>query len=87
MTPGSKPRSTTPNMPAGPGASVPKVGLGSYPPYSLAGGRGPEHLSPYNSVAPSPYARPPLLGYDGHPHSRTPNIATNGLGGISGGKP
>ncbi|KAF5277410.1 hypothetical protein FQA39_LY06223 [Lamprigera yunnana] len=87
LTPSSKPRSTTPNMSANSGGGTPKVGLGSYPPYALGSSRGSEHLSPYNSVAPSPYARPPLLGYDSHPHSRTPNIATNGLSGISGGKP
>ncbi|KAK4883057.1 hypothetical protein RN001_006376 [Aquatica leii] len=87
LTPGSKPRSTTPNMSANASGGASKVGLGPYPPYALGGSRGPEHLSPYNNVASSPYARPPLLGYDGHAHSRTPNIATNGLGGISGGKP
>ncbi|KAF5301535.1 hypothetical protein FQR65_LT08840 [Abscondita terminalis] len=87
LTPGSKPRSTTPNMSANASGGTPKVGLGPYPPYALGSSRGPEHLSPYNNVASSPYSRPPLLGYDGHPHSRTPNIATNGLGGISGGKP
>ncbi|XP_008190397.1 protein groucho isoform X3 [Tribolium castaneum] len=84
LTPGSKPRSTTPNLGATPGASGPKVALGQYPPYSLAAPR--EHLSPYNNVAPS-YGRPPLMGYDGHPHARTPGIATNGLSSIPGGKP
>ncbi|XP_044259363.1 protein groucho-like isoform X1 [Tribolium madens] len=84
LTPGSKPRSTTPNLGAAPGASGPKVGLGPYPPYNLAAPR--EHLSPYNNVASS-YGRPPLLGYDGHPHTRTPGIATNGLSSIPGGKP
>lgn len=87
LTPGSKPRSTTPNLNAGPAVSGPKSGLGQYPPYSLSGARGPEHLSPYNNVAASPYGRPPLLGYDSHPHVRTPNITTNGLGSIPGGKP
>ncbi|XP_063930585.1 protein groucho isoform X1 [Zophobas morio] len=87
LTPGSKPRSTTPNLGSTPGASGPKVGLGQYPPYSLAAARGSEHLSPYNNVAPSPYGRPPLMGYDSHPHARTPGIATNGLSSIPGGKP
>ncbi|KAJ3628219.1 hypothetical protein MTP99_015539 [Tenebrio molitor] len=87
LTPGSKPRSTTPNLGAAPGASGPKVGLGQYPPYSLGGARGSEHLGPYNNVASSPYSRPPLMGYDGHPHARTPGIATNGLSSIPGGKP
>lgn len=94
-TPGAKARSTTPNMGAGPGgpSNGHKVGaMAGYPPYSLAaaaaaGRAGPEHLSPYNNVANSPYGRPPLLGYDGHPHSRTPGMATNGLAGMSGGKP
>lgn len=86
LTPGSKPRSTTPNIGAGPGASGPKVGLSPYPPYPMGAARAPEHL-PYNNVPPSPYARPPLMGYDGHPHARTPGIATNGLGTMSGGKP
>lgn len=82
-------------MGAGPGgpSNGHKVGaMAGYPPYSLAaaaaaGRAGPEHLSPYNNVANSPYGRPPLLGYDGHPHSRTPGMATNGLAGMSGGKP
>ncbi|XP_023310025.1 protein groucho isoform X1 [Anoplophora glabripennis] len=87
LTPGSKPRSTTPNLGAGPAGSGPKVGHGQYPPYPLAGARGPDHLSPYNNVAPSPYGRPPMMGYDGHPHSRAPGIATNGMGAIPGGKP
>lgn len=63
------------------------MGLGQYPPYSLGAARGSEHLSPYNNVAPSPYGRPPLMGYDSHPHARTPGIATNGLSSIPGGKP
>lgn len=67
--------------------SGPKGGLGQYPPYSLPGARGPDHLSAYNNVAASPYGRPPLLGYDSHSHVRTPNITTNGLGAIPGGKP
>ncbi|KAJ8918907.1 hypothetical protein NQ315_016809, partial [Exocentrus adspersus] len=87
LTPGSKPRSTTPNLGAGPGGSGPKVGHGQYPPYPLGGARGPDHLSPYNNVAPSPYGRPPMMGYDGHPHTRAPGIATNGMGAIPGGKP
>lgn len=87
LTPGSKPRSTTPNLGAGPAGSGPKVGHGQYPPYPLGGARGPDHLSPYNNVAPSPYGRPPMMGYDGHPHSRAPGIATNGMGAIPGGKP
>nr|CAD7607730.1 unnamed protein product [Timema genevievae] len=43
--------------------------------------------SPYNSAAPSPYSRPPMLGYDSHPNVRTPGLGSNGLGGIPGGKP
>ncbi|KAJ8975590.1 hypothetical protein NQ317_000019 [Molorchus minor] len=57
------------------------------PPYPMGGARAPEHLSPYNNVAPSPYGRPPMMGYDGHPHTRAPGIATNGMGTIPGGKP
>lgn len=88
MTPGLKPRSTTPNIGAGPAAGGPKAGLGQqYPPYSLPGVRGAEHMSPYANVPPSPYGRPPVIGYDGHPHVRTPSITTNGLGTIPGGKP
>ncbi|XP_044740762.1 protein groucho isoform X3 [Chrysoperla carnea] len=90
-TPSSKTRATTPNIPGAPGASGPKVGpsLGPYPPYALPPGRAgpPDHLSPYNNVAAAAYGRPPVLGYDGHPHVRTPGLPTNGLGGISGGKP
>lgn len=86
MTPVSKPRATTPNIGAGPAVAGPKAALGQYPPY-LAGGRAPEHLSPYNNAAASPYGRPPLMGYDGHPHVRTPAITANGLGTIPGGKP
>ncbi|XP_072379987.1 protein groucho isoform X1 [Diabrotica undecimpunctata] len=87
LTPGSKQRSTTPNLGAGP-APTAKVGhAGQYPPYPLGAARGPEHLSPYNNVAPSPYSRPAILGYDGHPHTRAPGIATNGMGAIPGGKP
>ncbi|CAH0552649.1 unnamed protein product, partial [Brassicogethes aeneus] len=89
LTPGSKPRSTTPNLGAGPGGSGPKVGpMGQYPPYPIGGARAPEHLSPYNNVAASPYGRPPMMGYDGHPHTRAPGIATNGMGAMgAGGKP
>lgn len=86
MTPGSKPRSTTPNMGAS-GPSGPKVGIGQYPPYTLGGARAGEHLSPYNNVASSPYGRPPLMSYDGHSHTRTPGMTTNGLSSIPGGKP
>ncbi|XP_074035314.1 TLE family member transcriptional corepressor groucho isoform X2 [Leptinotarsa decemlineata] len=87
LTPGSKPRSTTPNLGAG-SATVSKVGhTGQYPPYPLGGARASEHLSPYNNVAPSPYSRPPMMGYDGHPHTRAPGIATNGMTSIPGGKP
>lgn len=75
---------------SGAAGQVGKVGaMGAYPPYSLAAGRaGPEHMSAYNAVAPSPYGRPPMMGYEGHPHApRTPGLPTNGLGGMSGGKP
>lgn len=59
-----------------------------FPPYSLGAGRNPDHLNPYGSVGPSPYGRPPIAGYDGHPqHPRPPNIVTNGLGGMAPGKP
>lgn len=87
LTPGSKPRSTTPNMGQSPNINgPPKVGLGQYPPYPLSGARGPgEHMSPYNNIVPSPYGRPSLMGYDAHPHTRAP--LTNGLGNIPGGKP
>lgn len=88
MTPGAKPRSTTPNLGVGPGVSGPKVNLGQYPPYALGGARAAEHLSPYNNVAQSPYGRPPLMSYDGHPHARTAGLAAaNGLNSIPGGKP
>ncbi|XP_049821504.1 protein groucho isoform X2 [Aethina tumida] len=93
LTPGSKPRSTTPNMgsSSGSGSGGPKVGgggpMGQYPPYPV-GVRPPDHLGPYNNVAGSPYGRPPMMGYDGHPHTRAPGIATNGMGGMgAGGKP
>lgn len=85
MTPGSKPRSTTPNIGAGP-AVASKAAMAQYPAY-LPGARGPEHLSPYNNIAPSPYGRPPLMGYDSHPHVRASSMTTNGLGTIPGGKP
>ncbi|KAJ8940420.1 hypothetical protein NQ318_009213 [Aromia moschata] len=65
----------------------PQGGPRPVPPYPLGSARGPEHLSPYNNVAPSPYGRPAMMGYDGHPHARTPGIATNGMGTIPGGKP
>ncbi|XP_065170913.1 protein groucho isoform X2 [Atheta coriaria] len=89
LTPGSKPRSTTPNLGAGPAGPPPKVGaMGQYPPYGGPPGGGRlDHMSPYNNVAPSPYGRPPLMGYDGHPHARGSAMATNGLGAIPGGKP
>ena len=86
LTPGSKARSTTPNLAAG--SSGPKVGqMGAYPPYAIPGARSQDHLSSYNNVASSACGRPPIIGYDGHPHSRTPSITTNGLGTVSGGKP
>nr|XP_022914628.1 protein groucho-like isoform X3 [Onthophagus taurus] len=84
LTPGSKPRSTTPNLGSGPGPSGPKVNMGGYPSYGM--GPRQEHLNPYNNMGASPYGRPPpMVGYDGHPHSRTPGL-TNGLGSIPGGK-
>ena len=61
--------------------------LGPYPSYLGPGRPGSEHLSPFNNLAPSPYARPPLLGYDSHPHSRAPGLTANGIGTMSGGKP
>lgn len=87
LTPGSKPRSTTPNLNAGPASSSAKVALNQYPPYAIGGARAPEHLNAYNSISQSPYGRPPLVSYEGHPHTRAPGIATNGLGNIPGGKP
>lgn len=84
MTPGSKPRSTTPNIGAGPANPGPKIGLGQYPPYAL-GGRAQE-LNPYSNVQ-SPYGRPPTMGYDAHPHNRSAGLSTNGIGNIPGGKP
>ncbi|CAG9856977.1 unnamed protein product [Phyllotreta striolata] len=93
LTPGSKARSTTPNSGAGP-APVAASKPGPYPPYPMGGGGGggaravPDaHLSPYNNVQPSPYGRPPILGYDAHPHARPPGIATNGMTAMAGGKP
>lgn len=96
MTPGSKPRSTTPNLGsaavAGPVISSKAGGhpaAGQYPPYALGGARGPpEHM--YNNVAAaaaSAYGRPPMMGYDAHPHTRTPAMSANGMAGIPGGKP
>lgn len=96
LTPGSKPRSTTPNLGAGagpPGGSKAAPGgpLGPYPPYpGLGAPRTPEHQIPPYAQAP-PYGRPPPQGipgaYDGHPHTRAPTLATNGLGAVPGGKP
>ncbi|KAK9738477.1 WD domain, G-beta repeat [Popillia japonica] len=86
LTPGSKPRSTTPNLASSAGPSGPKAGMSAYPPYGLPAGRAQDHLSPYNNIAPSPYGRPPMMGYEGHAHARTPSI-TNGLAAIPGGKP
>lgn len=60
--------------------------MSAYPPYGLPAGRAQDHLSPYNNIAPSPYGRPPMMGYEGHAHARTPSI-TNGLAAIPGGKP
>lgn len=96
LTPGSKPRSTTPNLGAGagpPGGSKAAPGgpLGPYPPYpGLGAPRTPEHQIPAYAQAP-PYGRPPPQGlpgaYDGHPHTRAPALTTNGLGTVPGGKP
>ncbi|XP_021933709.1 protein groucho-like isoform X2 [Zootermopsis nevadensis] len=87
--------SGAPTLPGSSGvkSAVPGVVLppGAYPPFSLVaggvGGSRSSDTSPYNSVAPSPYSRPPMLGYDPHPHVRTPGLGSNGLGGIPGGKP
>nr|CAH7715684.1 unnamed protein product [Callosobruchus chinensis] len=103
LTPGSKPRSTTPNLAtaaaavAAAAASAPKVGHPAGAGASGAAGaqypaypRAPDHL--YNNVAASAaaYGRPPpLMAYDGHPHARPPPtaMAANGMAGIPGGKP
>lgn len=67
-TPVSK--ATTPTGGAGSSGSkagVPAVVLppGAYPPFSLVaggvGGSRSSEASPYNSVAPSPYSRPPMV--------------------------
>ncbi|XP_050313679.1 protein groucho isoform X10 [Anthonomus grandis grandis] len=96
LTPGSKPRSTTPNLGAGPppggSKAVPGGPLGPYPPYpGLGAPRTPEHQMPPYAQA-SPYVRAPPQGlppvaYDGHPHSRAPPLTSNGLGTVPGGKP
>ncbi|XP_030757934.1 protein groucho isoform X4 [Sitophilus oryzae] len=96
LTPGSKPRSTTPNLGAGAGPpgvskSAPGGPLGPYPPYpGLGAPRTPEHQIPPYAQAP-PYVRPPPQGlpaaYDSHPHARTSALTANGLGGVPGGKP
>ncbi|GLH14162.1 Protein groucho [Gryllus bimaculatus] len=94
-TPVSK--ATTPTGSAGlPGSSglkaVSMPGVlpgGPYPPFSLGaiGGSRSTDNSPYNSVTSSPYSRPPMLGYDSHPHVRTPGLGSSSIGGIPGGKP
>lgn len=90
MTPGSKPRSTTPNINNAavgppPPSKPPHAAAGQYPPYPPIGAVRPEHLGAYNNVAAA-YGRP-ILGYDSHPHTRTAGITTNGMGTMSGGKP
>ncbi|XP_076251191.1 TLE family member transcriptional corepressor groucho isoform X4 [Rhynchophorus ferrugineus] len=95
LTPGGKPRSTTPNLgggagPPGGSKSTPGGPLGPYPPYpGLGAPRTPEHQIPPYAQAP-PYVRPPPQGlpgaYDAHPH-RSSALTANGLGGVPGGKP
>ncbi|ENN79098.1 hypothetical protein YQE_04444, partial [Dendroctonus ponderosae] len=94
LTPGSKPRSTTPNLVSGsgpPGSSKPLPGgpLGPYPSYPALGTpRTPDHqMSPY--AQPNSYGRQPqpVSGfYDSAVQLR--NSSTNGVGtAVPGGKP
>ncbi|KAL1489976.1 hypothetical protein ABEB36_013898 [Hypothenemus hampei] len=91
LTPGPKPRSTTPNILLGtaPHAnSKPPSGSGipaTYTPYpSLGGARTPEHqIPPFGQV--SPYVRPSGHGYDSQ--TRNPILAMNGIGPVPPGKP
>lgn len=69
-----------------PPSKPPHAAPGQYPPYPPLSAVRPEHLGAYNNVAAA-YGRSPILGYDGHPHTRAPGITTNGMGTISGGKP
>lgn len=63
--------SGAPTLPGSSGvkSAVPGVVLppGAYPPFSLVaggvGGSRSSDTSPYNSVAPSPYSRPPMVGF------------------------
>ncbi|XP_048526359.1 protein groucho isoform X3 [Dendroctonus ponderosae] len=94
LTPGSKPRSTTPNLvsgsgPAGSSKPLPGGPLGPYPSYPALGApRTPDHqMSPY--AQPNSYGRQPQPvsgSYDSAVQLR--NSSANGVGtAVPGGKP
>uniref|UniRef100_A0A023FBU7 Putative transducin-like enhancer of split protein n=1 Tax=Triatoma infestans TaxID=30076 RepID=A0A023FBU7_TRIIF len=81
-TPVSK--SSTPTLPGASGGGVKPGGAAGLLPPSAA-----SHAAAYPLARAdpfSPYARNALMGYEAHPHTRVPTVASNGLA-IPGGKP
>lgn len=81
-TPVSK--SSTPTLPSSSGVKVPPVPPSMHPPNPSPYALTRNVNDPFGAA--SPYARPNMMAFDGHPHPRAPVASANGLN-IPGGKP